>query len=590
MREAARPERRSPRWPASAPRWPSSPTTGWCCCPSPSPRLTLLAARAPRLRAGFWVGFVFGTAFMLVLLPWLQVIGVYAWIPLAVIEGLFYGLAGLATGAVVRLPWWPLWAATAWVAVEALRAVVPFGGLPVGPAGVRDRGHPGGLDVRLRRRARRRRSWSPCSAPPWRGRCCRRARYARAGRGRGVGAGSLWPAWRRCCPWAPHAADDPRATVAAVQGNVPGEGLEAFAERRAVLDNHVDATLGLGRPGGRRHGAAPGPRGVAGELLRHRPLHRPERRRRDRRGRRGRRRAAADGRGGGGPGRPGLVQPGDRLVGRRHGPAATTTRPTRCRSVSTSRSAPCWRPGSRRWTRSPTTWCAAPARACCGSGRPTVGVLMCFEVAYDGLLRDLVDDGADVIVVPTNNATYTGTGQVEQQFAMSRLRAIETGRYVVVASTNGISGIVAPDGSVVERAPSTRAGRARARRRADPRPHPGHRPGSLARAGAGGGVRSSRSSPACWSAIVGGRASGDDTDDHGRHGPTDEQRRPSPWTADLGRVLMVVPTYNERDNLEWIVRPAARGDPAGRRARRRRRLPGRHRRAGRRAGGAPTPR
>jgi apolipoprotein N-acyltransferase len=89
-------------------------------------------------------------------------------------------------------------------------------------------------------------------------------------------------------------------------------------------------------------------------------------------------------------------------------------------------------------------------------GPASVGVLMCFEVAYDGLLHDLVDDGADVIVVPTNNATYTGTGQVEQQFAMSRLRAIETGRYVVVASTNGISGIVAPDGHVVERAPSKR--------------------------------------------------------------------------------------------------------------------------------------
>jgi apolipoprotein N-acyltransferase len=81
---------------------------------------------------------------------------------------------------------------------------------------------------------------------------------------------------------------------------------------------------------------------------------------------------------------------------------------------------------------------------------------MCFEVAYDGLLRHVVDDGADVIVVPTNNATYTGTGQIEQQFAMSRLRAVETGRYVVVASTNGISGIVAPDGSVVARAPQRR--------------------------------------------------------------------------------------------------------------------------------------
>ena len=93
-----------------------------------------------------------------------------------------------------------------------------------------------------------------------------------------------------------------------------------------------------------------------------------------------------------------------------------------------------------------------PGRAAGRAG--PAGVLMCFEVAYDGLLRGLVDDGADVIVVPTNNATYTGTGQIEQQFAMSRLRAIETGRYVVVASTNGISGIVAPDGHVVERAPS----------------------------------------------------------------------------------------------------------------------------------------
>ena len=46
-----------------------------------------------------------------------------------------------------------------------------------------------------------------------------------------------------------------------------------------------------------------------------------------------------------------------------------------------------------------------------------------------------------------------GTGQIEQQFAISRLRALETSRYVVVAATNGVSGFVAPDGRVVERAP-----------------------------------------------------------------------------------------------------------------------------------------
>ncbi|MDQ3113201.1 MAG: apolipoprotein N-acyltransferase, partial [Actinomycetota bacterium] len=37
------------------------------------------------------------------------------------------------------------------------------------------------------------------------------------------------------------------------------------------------------------------------------------------------------------------------------------------------------------------------------------------------------------------------------QFAISRLRAIETGRSVLVAATNGISGVIGPDGTVLER-------------------------------------------------------------------------------------------------------------------------------------------
>jgi apolipoprotein N-acyltransferase len=82
----------------------------------------------------------------------------------------------------------------------------------------------------------------------------------------------------------------------------------------------------------------------------------------------------------------------------------------------------------------------------------TIGDLICFEVAYDDLVREVVDGGAELLVVQTNNATYMGTGQVEQQFAIARLRAIETGRYAVVVATNGVSGIVAPDGSVRQRA------------------------------------------------------------------------------------------------------------------------------------------
>jgi apolipoprotein N-acyltransferase len=83
-----------------------------------------------------------------------------------------------------------------------------------------------------------------------------------------------------------------------------------------------------------------------------------------------------------------------------------------------------------------------------------VGDIICFEVAYDDLVYDVVRGGAGMLVVQTNNATYMGTGQIEQQFATARLRALETGRYVVVVATNGVSGIVGPEGEIVERLPT----------------------------------------------------------------------------------------------------------------------------------------
>jgi len=76
---------------------------------------------------------------------------------------------------------------------------------------------------------------------------------------------------------------------------------------------------------------------------------------------------------------------------------------------------------------------------------------ICFEVAYDGLMRDsVVAAGADpsLILVQTNNATFGYTDESEQQFAISRIRAIEHGRSVVHVSTVGVSGFVAPDGTV----------------------------------------------------------------------------------------------------------------------------------------------
>ncbi len=87
------------------------------------------------------------------------------------------------------------------------------------------------------------------------------------------------------------------------------------------------------------------------------------------------------------------------------------------------------------------------------AGGVTFGDTICWDIAFDGLIREAVAGGAQMLVVQTSNASFSGTAQPEQQFKISRLRAIETGRWVLVPSTNGISGIIDATGHVVARAP-----------------------------------------------------------------------------------------------------------------------------------------
>jgi apolipoprotein N-acyltransferase len=82
-------------------------------------------------------------------------------------------------------------------------------------------------------------------------------------------------------------------------------------------------------------------------------------------------------------------------------------------------------------------------------GAIRIGDVICFEIAYDGLVRDTVNAGGRVLVVQTNNATYSGTAESEQQLAISRLRAVEHGRTVLIAATSGISAVIAPDGTLI---------------------------------------------------------------------------------------------------------------------------------------------
>lgn len=77
-----------------------------------------------------------------------------------------------------------------------------------------------------------------------------------------------------------------------------------------------------------------------------------------------------------------------------------------------------------------------------------LGVAICFEVADQLHLSDLVTNGAQLFVAASNNATYLGSQQPAQQFAISRFSAIAHERSMVVATTSGVSGLISPSGKV----------------------------------------------------------------------------------------------------------------------------------------------
>ena len=84
-------------------------------------------------------------------------------------------------------------------------------------------------------------------------------------------------------------------------------------------------------------------------------------------------------------------------------------------------------------------------------GKIRLGDVICYEVGFDGLVGSEVKAGANLLAVQTNDADFEldgQTGETLQQLDMARVRAIEHDRAVVVASTTGVSAIIAPDGSL----------------------------------------------------------------------------------------------------------------------------------------------
>ena len=75
-----------------------------------------------------------------------------------------------------------------------------------------------------------------------------------------------------------------------------------------------------------------------------------------------------------------------------------------------------------------------------------IGALLCFDSIYETLTRDSVLDGAELLILPTNDSWFTDSRGVYMHHAQARLRAIESGRWIVRAADTGISSVIAPDG------------------------------------------------------------------------------------------------------------------------------------------------
>ncbi len=409
--------------------------------------LFVLVLRGRSVRAGFGYGYLAGLAFFVPLLPWVGVyVGALPWLALAAIEALSIGLFGAMAAALHRLPFSVVWIASAWVLLEGVRSRLPFGGFPWGRLAF---GQADGVLLPIA---------GVAGAPG--------LSFAVALIGCGLAglvtalSGRHWTRMSACVAlvvvpilsalvlWSDPARENATtSTVAVVQGNVPRLGLDFNSQRRAVLDNHVAKTKELAS--GIDTGRLPRPELViwpenASDID---PL-----RNRD---------AAAS------------ITDAARAVGV---PILVGTVLVRD-DGTTLNSAIVWGPdsgpGEQHVKRklvpfgeylplpnvmnALSSYAAQAGKFVPGDGNGVVtlngipvAVATCYEVAFDDLVRDSVRGGAQIITVPTNNATFGRTDMTYQQLAMSRVRAVEHGRPVVVAATSGVSAIIESDGAVLQ--------------------------------------------------------------------------------------------------------------------------------------------
>jgi apolipoprotein N-acyltransferase len=416
-----------------------------------------LAVRGVRARTGAGLGFCCGVVFFLFTLDGISEIGPDAWIVLSLFEALYFAPFGAAVAMVGRLRWWPVWTAALWVAEELVRGRVPFGGFPWARIAFSQTASPltpyaalggaplvtfvttlaGGLLAFGGRALWRARQASTTQASGSVSGAARTAALALAGV-LGLGLAGLA---------VPTPVAGRMVTVAVIQGNVPRLGLDFLGQRKAVLNNHVKRTQELAAEV--RAGKVPRPELVvwpenSSDLD---PYNDPDARQTIEGAVRdigvpvlvG---AVIDSADGKHVENRGIVWdpvtgPGDYYI-KRHPVPFGEYLPFR--DILTK--------FITRFERIPLDFLPGKRPGFMRLGPARIGDVICFEVAYDGVVRDVAS--AQLLVVQTNNATYGKTSLPPQQIAMSRMRAVEHSRTVLVAATSGISAIVAPDGRMID--------------------------------------------------------------------------------------------------------------------------------------------
>jgi apolipoprotein N-acyltransferase len=424
---------------------------------------------ATKLRGGFGYGFLFGLAFYLPLLPWISgLVGAVPWIALSAVQAVFPGLFGLAAVATRRLPGWPVWFAGLWAGQEWLKCTLPFGGFPWGVVGfgqtdgpllpiVRVGGVPllsfaialvgfsvAAIALEVHQWWRHDSDDTGSDAPPAvvPGVCICLVLF---------GTAAIWPGVRQS---GSGAGNDPAVTVAAVQGSVPRLGLDFNAKRRAVLDNHVRETVRLADEV--HAGRAMQPQFViwpenSSDID---PFANDD--------------AAQQ------------ITVATQSIGAPILVGAVVARPDSSEdNPASTNSVIVWDPANgpgerhdkqivqpfgeylpwRGFFRHLSGYADRAGYFVPGRGSGVVhaagvpvGVATCWEVIFDRAARQSVRNGAQILAVPSNNATFN-KAMSEQQLAFGRERAVEHNRYVVVAGTTGISAVIAPDGRELARTP-----------------------------------------------------------------------------------------------------------------------------------------